>query len=104
MAQRQVKGTMILDYVKMIKKYKVLDWNKYLRPEDWELVESTILPSQWYPFDFYRRSSQAAFQLIGGGSLEKAHADGRRMAHRMFETVYMSVIQRKDAGGSEPFC
>jgi uncharacterized protein (TIGR02265 family) len=96
MDDRKAKGTMFLDFVKMIKANKHLDWGKYLQPGDWDVIDSIILPSKWYPFDVYYRCSMAVFDLIGKGSLEAAHANGRMMGEKLFETTYRSVVQRKD--------
>lgn len=45
----EVKGTLLVDYVKAIKGNKDREWDKWLEPEDWELIEGNVLPSQWYP-------------------------------------------------------
>lgn len=91
MDDRMVKGSIVLDFVKMVKKYKNLDWNKYLKPEDWEIINTIVLPSKWYPIDFYKRCSMAAFQLISKGDLEGARSNGRLMARHLFETTYKSL-------------
>ena len=42
MEEKMVKGTMVLDFVKMVKAHKNLDWNKHLKPEDWEIINSIV--------------------------------------------------------------
>ena len=37
---KHVKGTLFLDYVRMIKKLKDIDWSKHLTPEDMEIVKA----------------------------------------------------------------
>jgi uncharacterized protein (TIGR02265 family) len=96
MEEKKVKGTMLLDFVKMVKVHKNLDWNKHLKPEDWEIINSIILPSKWYPLDFFRRCSTAAFDLLAGGNLDLARANGQMMAKHLFETTYKSILQTKD--------
>jgi len=96
MEDRKVKGTMILDFVKMVKKFKDLDWNKFLQPEDWEIINTIVLPAKWYPLDFYKRCSMAAFQLISKGNLEGARANGQLMARHLFETTYRSIATLTD--------
>ncbi len=49
MAERKVKGTMVVDQVKLIRGNKSMNWSKYLKPEDWEAINKRILPSEWYP-------------------------------------------------------
>jgi uncharacterized protein (TIGR02265 family) len=96
MEEKKVKGTMLLDFVKMVKVHKNLDWNKHLKPEDWELINAIILPSKWYPLDFFKRCSTAAFVLLAGSNLEMARTNGQMMAKHLFETTYKTVVQSKD--------
>jgi hypothetical protein len=96
MEERKVKGTIIVDFVKMIKKNRDLDWNKYLKAEDWGVVNSFVLASKWYSFAVFERCARAVFALLGNGNMEAAHAEGRRAGHKMFETVYSTVVQQKD--------
>ncbi len=87
---------MVLDYARMIRANKDLAWNKYLQPEDWNIINSTVLPANWYSFEFFQRCAAASFQLLGKGSLELARADGRRMGKRLFETTYKFIVQIKN--------
>jgi hypothetical protein len=45
MSDEKVKGTMMIDQVRMIRGNKDKDWNKYLKPEDWNIINTKILPS-----------------------------------------------------------
>lgn len=94
--RRMVKGTMLIDYARMIRANKDLEWNKYLESEDWEIVNKTLLSSSWYPFNFFNRCANASFQILGKGKLELARSDGRRLAKRLFETTYKFVVNSKD--------
>ncbi|MDA8137848.1 MAG: DUF2378 family protein [Desulfobacteraceae bacterium] len=96
MDDKKVKGSMLIDFVRMIRSFKNLDWNKYLKPEDWEIINSIVLAAKWYPLDTYARCSNAAFQLLAKGSLDGARANGQRMAKQLFETTYKSMVQGKD--------
>ena len=73
----RVKGTMMLDYVRIIRANRDQDWSKYLTPEDWQLIDSQILSSNWYPYESFRRVSFAVFKVIAGGNLQTAQAFGR---------------------------
>ena len=50
MSDEKVKGTMMIDQVRMIRGNKDKDWNKYLKPEDWNIIKGMILPAAWYPY------------------------------------------------------
>jgi uncharacterized protein (TIGR02265 family) len=96
MDDRKVKGTLVLFFVKTIRKLKELDWDKYLKPEDWEIINSLILPAKWYPFDFYRRCSLAAFDLLSKRDLEFACGQGRMLGEYLFSTTYRSFSTLND--------
>lgn len=96
MSEQKVKGTMLLDFVKMIRKNKQLNWNQYLKPSDWSIINSNVLPGVWYPADIYARCSMATFHLMGKGRLESARGNGQMIAAHMFESTYKSLLQSKD--------
>ena len=94
--EKKAKGSLLIDYARMIRSFKNLAWDQYLKPEDWETINSIILPSQWYPFDLYYRCSLAAYKLLAQGKLENAKAYGRSMAKNLLETTYQSIANKKE--------
>jgi uncharacterized protein (TIGR02265 family) len=96
MEEKKAKGTMILDFVKMVRTHKDLDWNKHLLPEDWDIINSLVLPAKWYPLGFYQRCAMAAFLLMAKGDLEGARANGQLQARRLFESTYKSMVMTRD--------
>jgi hypothetical protein len=96
MEEKKVKGTVLLDFIKIIKTHPHLDWNKYLTQQDWDVVNSIVLPAKWYPLMVFHRCAQGAFHLIGQGNLESARANGQILAKRMFETTYKSMAHNQD--------
>lgn len=88
METRKVKGTMLIDLVRMIRANKGLDWDKYLKPEDWDIIKERILASRWYPLNLYQRCGFAAFQLLAQGNLELVRLRGRVRGQELFESVY----------------
>ena len=96
MEEKKIKGSLLVDFVRMIRTFKDLDWNKYLKPEDWQVINSIVLPSKWYPLELYKRCSWAGFMLLAKGNLEVARANGQMSAKRMFESTYKSVVAAKD--------
>ncbi len=48
-----VKGTVLTDLVKIVRKERQLGWDDYLQPEDWDIINGDILATQWYPGDFF---------------------------------------------------
>jgi hypothetical protein len=96
MSNQKVKGTMMADQVRMIRGNKDKDWNKYLKPEDWEIINGRVLSAAWYPLDTYKRCGWATFQLLAGGVPEVARERGRIRGKELFETIYKNVITERD--------
>ncbi len=83
---KHIKGTLFLDYVRMIKKRKNVDWSKYLTPEDFEIINQMILPSQWYPLESFQRMGVAVFHEIAQGDMETVREWGRRSMDELLKT------------------
>jgi hypothetical protein len=88
---KHVKGTLFLDYVRMIKSRKDVDWDKYLTPADRELMKGMILPSQWYPLDSYQRMGLAVLREIAGGKMELVRLWGRLSVDELCKT-YKNMV------------
>ncbi len=88
---KRVRGTLFLDYVRMIRKRKSVDWNKYLEPGDFEIMEQMILPSQWYPLDTFQRMGVAVLQEIAGGDVQVVREWGRSSLDELTK-VYKSLV------------
>jgi len=95
MEDRKVKGTMLLGYVRIIRANKDKDWDKYLEPEDWEVVNGRILPSVWYPFEIFRRCGVATFHLIAEENLDLVRLWGKASADQFLE-VYKTIGEAPD--------
>lgn len=74
---RKVKGALFVDYVRMIRGSKHLDWGAILGPEDRGLVGERILPEAWYPMEVFERIGNAILQQIAGGDLSLVRLWGR---------------------------
>jgi hypothetical protein len=96
MTEKMVKGTILEDTVRLIRGNKDRDWDKYLTPEDWKIVNSKILSSSWYPLETFRRCSTATFFLLAGENLELARQQGKVRGRELFEGVYRILVIKKD--------
>lgn len=67
---RRVKGVLFLDYIKMIKSRKEVDWSKYLKPEDLAYLDQQIIETEWYPMESFERMGVGILREIAGGSLK----------------------------------
>jgi len=96
MPDKKVKGSILLDYIRMVKGNKDKDWDKYLTPEDWEIVNGRVLPSVWYSFETFQRCGLAAFHLLADGNIDIVRAWGRISMEQFTKGVYKSVIADPD--------
>lgn len=95
----RVKGTLVLDYVRIIRANRGQDWSKYLTPEDWQIIDGQVLSSQWYPYDSFRRIAYAVFKVIAKGNLKTAETFGRFTIKNMLK-VYKNMLVPGDPAAS----
>ncbi len=91
----QVKGTMLIQMVKVIRSNKDKNWDKWLKSEDWEIINSRILPSQWYPYVSFERIGLAVFKEMAQSNLDNVISFGRLLANGM-EDIYANVFVEGD--------
>ncbi len=96
MSEKKVKGSLLMDYVRMIRANKDREWDKYLKDEDWEIINSRVLPSVWYPLETFTRAGLATFHVLADGDLKKVHAWGRISMEQLVKGIYKSVISESD--------
>jgi hypothetical protein len=95
----QVKGTWITDYAKMIRANKDKDWNQYLTPEDWQIINAKILSSAWYPYETFMRTGNAVFHEIAQQNLAVSRAFGKMFADNIAK-VYKNIVIPGDPAAS----
>jgi len=76
-ADRRVKGTLFVDYVRMLRGRKDTDWSKQLLPEDLGYLVQRIEPEGWYPMPTFERMGLAILTEIAQGDLETVRNFGR---------------------------
>jgi hypothetical protein len=74
---RRVKGTLFVDYVRMLRAKKDVDWSARLLPQDIGYLVQRIDPDAWYPMETFERMGVAILAEVAGGSLELVRAFGR---------------------------
>jgi hypothetical protein len=91
----QVKGTLLIDYVRIIRANPDRGWNQWLQPPDWDIINSQVLPSNWYPYDSFRRIGFAIFKVIANSDLAVVTAYGR-MTMRNLLRIYQNLLAPGD--------
>lgn len=74
---RRVRGVFFVDYVRMIRGRKDVDFSKYLTPEDLALVAGRVEPWAWYPMETFERLGLAILKEIALGQLPGVRMWGR---------------------------
>jgi hypothetical protein len=74
---RNVKGVLFSDYVRMLRGHKGVDWSTRLTPEDLVLLRSKIEPNSWYPMESFERMGNAILAEIAHDHLDLVRIWGR---------------------------
>lgn len=75
--ERRVRGTLFVDYVRMIRGNKGVDWSRYLEAEDHEWLEAKIDPDGWYPMATFERYGVGIVREVARGQLAAVQMWGR---------------------------
>ena len=72
-----VKGTLFVDYVRMLRTRKDVDWSKRLAAEDLPFLAQRIAANEWYPMATFERMGLAILEEIAQGDYERVREWGR---------------------------
>lgn len=74
---RHVKGQLFVDYVRMLRGHKNVDWSADLPPEDLELLRARIEPDGWYPMASFERMGNLILLTVAHGDMAAVRMWGR---------------------------
>jgi hypothetical protein len=80
---RQVRGVLFVDYVRMLRSQKKIDWRVHLAPEDLPYVQGHIDPDAWYPMATFERMGNAILATVTRGELFPVQLWGRYSAAQL---------------------
>jgi hypothetical protein len=92
---KRIKGIFFMDYVRMIRRRKDVDWSKHLHPGDLEILEHRVEPGEWYALEVFERMGAAIFHEIALGDMQAVYAWGRHYMDGLFE-AYDSLVVKGD--------
>ena len=69
-------GTLFVDYVRMLRARKDVDWAKYFSPDDLPYLTARIKPDAWYPMSTFERMGLAILDVVAHKDLETVKAFG----------------------------
>ena len=82
---RRVRGILFVDYVRMIRGKKDVDWSPYFAIEDHEFLHQPIDPEGWYPME--------TFERFGVGIVREV-ARGQMVGVRMWGKFQVDFVRR----------
>jgi len=91
----QVRGSLFLDYVRMLKARPQVDWRRHLATEDLGYLEQRIDLEAWYPMAAFERLGMAILDVIARGDLGAVRAWGRRTVQPM-ATLHGGLLVKND--------
>ena len=94
--ERHVRGSFFVEYVRMIRRRKDVDWMRTLRVEDLALVQQRITPEAWYPMSSFERLGLAILANFEGAGLDAVRLWGNFSAHQ-FVREYPSLVAKDDS-------
>ncbi|HUT51925.1 MAG TPA: hypothetical protein VM658_00905 [bacterium] len=96
----KVKAIMLIDFVRIIRTNPDKDWNRYLKAEDWEIVNSRLFNSNMYSYDSYRRIAFAVFKLVANSNLDTARGFGAFNMKGVLAVYKDSILVKGDPAAS----
>ncbi len=92
---RQVKGALFVDYVRMLRGRKDVDWARHLTPRDLRYLGERIGMGDWYPMETFERMGLGILAEIAEGDVERVRFWGRASIDWLVQ-VYANLIAPGD--------
>jgi hypothetical protein len=80
---RHVRGVLFVDYVRMLRAQKGVDWTQYLPPQDVFYLAIKIDPDAWYPMETFERMGNEILRTTARGHLITVQLWGRYSAGQL---------------------
>jgi hypothetical protein len=74
---RHVKGILFLDYIRMIRSHKSVDWRSQLEADDMHYLTAQIDLAGWYPMASFERMGNAILKFVAGDAMLPVRLWGR---------------------------
>jgi hypothetical protein len=65
----KVRGSLFVDYVRMMRGNKDVEWSRHLSTDDLAYLGARIVPSDWYPMETFERMGNAILAEVAQGDL-----------------------------------
>jgi hypothetical protein len=74
---KNVRGILFVDYVRMVRSTKHVDWSKHLNEADLRIISERVDPEGWYPMSTFERLGLGILREIAQGQLDGVKMWGR---------------------------
>ncbi len=91
---RNVKGVLFADYVRMMRSKKDVDWSTKVAREDLFYLRNKVEPSEWYPMETFERFGNVILDEVADGNLEAVRMWGRMSVDALREASPNLVAAR----------
>jgi hypothetical protein len=91
----RVRGILFVDYVRMVRSIKDVDWTKYLEPADVVYLGERIDASAWYPMATFERLGVAILNEVARGQLDGVRMWGRFQVDAVTKQ-YPEIVAQND--------
>jgi hypothetical protein len=92
---RNVRGVLFLDYVRMLKAHKGVDWEAVLPPDDMPYLKEKIDANAWYPMATFERMGNAILRFVANDKILPVQLWGRFSAAQL-RTAHPMLLERND--------
>ena len=82
----RVKGLLFVDYVRMIRGRKDVDWAARIDADALAFTKRPVDPTAWYPMAVFEALGNAILDVVGGGQVELARVWGQQSIEFMLAT------------------
>ena len=96
---KHVCGSLFVDYVRLIRSRKDIDWSRYLEPEDSGFLQGRVDDSAWYPIATYERFGVGILSAVAGNSLATVRMWGQFQVDAMLR-LRPDILEVGDPGES----
>jgi len=93
---KRVKGTALVDFVKIIRANKSGVYDQYLTEEDRAIISRRILPAVWYPYETFKHCFNATYEVNAKDQLQMVEQWGRLDGELIITDIYKDTIKQGD--------
>jgi hypothetical protein len=93
---RHVRGVLFLDYVRMLKAHKGVEWDAILTAEDVPYLRQQIDATAWYPMATFERMGNAILRFVAGDKMLPVQLWGRFSAAQL-RAAHPMLLAPRDA-------